>query len=78
MSTYESGYGEIEIYWEPPDRQLLLGGEGPTASLGVDEPYRETSGHTAWINADNARLLAAELLKFADEADAIRPPTPPH
>ena len=57
-------YGEIRF-------DGTVRGFGPeiTANLSVEEPYRETYGHSARITPAIARELAAALLLFAYTAD---------
>ena len=57
-------YGEIRF-----DGTIRSFGPELAATLTVEEPYRETYGHSAKITPTIARELAAELLLFADKAE---------
>ena len=72
MSTWEGngGYGDIEFSWSDDIYVPTTMQEGRTASLAVQEPYRESYGHSAWVTPEMARGLAAELIAFADWCDA--------
>lgn len=71
----QSSYGDVEFRWSDDPYGYASPGEGRTGSIHVDEPYRETSGHSSRVTPEMARGLAAELIAFADWAEA-NPPLP--
>lgn len=68
---YQGWYGEIEFEWYGAAGGIFE--KRPTASIRIEEPYRETYGHSANITPDAAREFAAKLIEFADLADAKYP-----